>query len=239
MNNRRKRRKDIDIEDCIYKAAALIIEELGFSKVTVRELARKAEIQPIVFYKRYKDLSDFIDEFVKRYDYWFSDVAKDCESIKDNREEYIAIFTRLFLSIKENSLMQQLLRWELSDSNETTKRTANLREFHTLPLVKKFKNVFANSSVEIDAVSALIIGGIYYLTLHADLSPFGGIDIKTEEGSRKIEKAIEYFGNTFFSAISTDPKTVEIARRMKEKGLNIDLISECTGLTITEIEQII
>ena len=33
--------------------------------------------------------------------------------------------------------MQELLKWELASNNETSQRTAQLRELHTLPLCQK------------------------------------------------------------------------------------------------------
>ena len=32
---------------------------------------RQAEIEPVQFYNRYDDLNKFIDEYVKKLDYWF------------------------------------------------------------------------------------------------------------------------------------------------------------------------
>jgi AcrR family transcriptional regulator len=239
MGERRKRRTNRDIEESLDNAVIQLAKEVGFQNISVRAITRKAKIEPIVFYNRYNDLDDFIDEFVKKYDYWFSDVAKESEDIKDERTSYISILNSLFRSLKENGLMQQLLKWELSSSNDITLRTARLREFHTLPLVKKYMEEFVNSPVEIDAVSALIIGGIYYLVLHADLSTFGGIDVNTEQGSKKISDAIEYFGNVFFPDVSpVDSSMLEMAGKMKKDGMEITSIARYTNLPIDVIQML-
>ena len=67
--------------------------------------------------------------------------------------------------------MQELLKWEICDENTITKRTAQMREFNTMPLVRRFQRVFAESDVKIGSLSALLIGGVYYLILHKKLSP--------------------------------------------------------------------
>jgi AcrR family transcriptional regulator len=238
MEEKRKRRTNSEIETRLDKAIIQLVKEVGFQGVTVRAITRKAKIEPVVFYKRYRDLNDFIDEFVKKYDYWFSDVAKYCEDIKDDKKLYIAILTNLFCSLKENKLMQQLLKWELSTGNDITRRTANLREFHTMPLVTKYKEILAGSSVEIDVVSALIIGGVYYLVLHADLTTFGGVDINTESGSRKISEAIEYLGNVFFSEVSANSKMLEMAKKMIDDGMETASIARYTNLPIDVIQSL-
>ena len=80
MEGKRKRRTNSEIEERLDKAIIQLVKEVGFQGVTVRAITRKAKIEPVVFYKRYRDLHDFIDEFVKKYDYWFSDVAKNWDT---------------------------------------------------------------------------------------------------------------------------------------------------------------
>lgn len=235
---KRKRRTKNDIEECIINAATLLIEEKGFQNSTVTAIMQKAKVEPVVFYNRYNDLNSFMDEFVKKYDYWFSDIAKNIENISDSRLQYQSILNTLLDSLKENKMMQQLLRWEISDNNDTTQRTAKLREFHTLPLVDKYKQLFKNSSVEIESVSALIIGGIYYLILHADLSEFAGIDIRSKDGLNKIHRAIEYFSKIFFENLSIDSEAIKIAQKLKIRGINPEIIVECTGLSINLIREL-
>ena len=76
MKERRKRRSTKDIEESIINAATRFIETEGFSNLTVTSIMRQAEIEPVQFYNRYDDLNKFIDEYVKKYDYWFSDIVK-------------------------------------------------------------------------------------------------------------------------------------------------------------------
>jgi len=235
---KRKQRTKKDIDESINNAAIQLIEEKGFQDIAVTAIMQRAKIEPVVFYNRYDDLDNFMDEFVKKYDYWFSDIIKNIEIQENPREQYITIMHSLLDSLKENKVMQQLLRWELSTHNNTTKRTARLREFHTLPLVERYKKIFEDSSVEIDALSALIIGGIYYLVLHGDLSEFGGIDINSEEGTQRLRNAIEYLSSIFFSYLNSGSETMTIAKRMKGKGVEYSNIAEYTGLTLKQIEKL-
>lgn len=235
---KRKQRTKKDIDESIHNAAIQLIEDKGFQNIAVTAIMKKARIEPVVFYNRYKDLDNFMDEFVKRYDYWFSDIIENIGNHEDPKEQYITIMHSLFDSLKENKVMQQLLRWELSTHNNTTERTAKLREFHTSPLVERYKKIFEGSPVEIDTLSALIIGGIYYLVLHGNLSEFAGIDINREEDAERLRKAIEYLSNMFFSNLHPGLETITIAKRMKAKGVEYINIAEYTGLTVKQIEEI-
>mgnify|MGYP002224102443 CR=1 FL=1 len=180
MKERRKRRSAKDIEESIINAATRLIETEGFSNLTVTGVMRQAEIEPVQFYNRYDDLNKFIDDYVKKYDYWLSDIVKSQKQSSNDKALYMNILVGLFQSLSENKVMQELLKWELANNNETSQRTAQLRELHTLPLCQKFSNIFSNTDIDIVTISALIIGGIYYLILHDKLSTFSGIDLKKE-----------------------------------------------------------
>lgn len=138
MKERRKRRSAKDIKESIINAATHLIETEGFSNLTVTGIMRQAEIEPVQFYNRYDDLNKFIDEYVKKYDYWFSDIVKSQKQSSNDKALYMNILVGLFQSLSENKIMQELLKWELANNNETSQRTAQLRELHTLPLCQKF-----------------------------------------------------------------------------------------------------
>lgn len=236
--NRRKNRSKEEIEQSITNAAVSLIENKGFLRLAVTAICKEAQIEPITFYNRHEGVSEFMDEFVKRYDYWFSDIAKTCSTEKDKKEKYLALMRTLFKSFKENKCMQQLLRWELSEQNGTTVRTACLREVHTLPLVKEYRDLFSDASVDVAAVSSLIIGGIYYIILHSGLSPFSGIDINTEEGEKRIYNAIEYLSSKLFSELSVSRELMEVIQKMKKNNISLDIIADCTGVSIATINAI-
>ena len=99
MKERRKRRSAKDIEESILDAANQLIENDGFSKLTVTGIIHLAEIEPVQFYHRYEDLNKFIDEYVKKYDYWFNDIIKSQKQSSNDKELYTNILTGLFHSL--------------------------------------------------------------------------------------------------------------------------------------------
>lgn len=232
MKERRKRRSAKDIEENIINAATYLIENEGFSNLTVTGIIRQAEIEPVQFYNRYDDLNRFIDEYVKKFDYWFSDIVKSLNQSRSDKELYINILIGLFQSLSGNKVMQELLKWELANNNETSQRTAQLRELHTLPLCQKFSNIFSNTDIDIVTISALIIGGIYYLILHDKLSTFSGIDLKKESDRQKVIKAISKLSEMLFTPIpsSLTRENIDIIVKMKKDNIPVDKIAYYTGI---------
>lgn len=127
-------------------------------------------LSTILFYKRYNNVETFLSEFVKNCDYWFSEVLENLKYPLMSREGMTEVFQRLLLELRKDSIMLELLRWEVANGNSTTTRTAMLREIHISPLVKDFEIVFRDKGIDVAALSALIIGGVYYLSLHKDRS---------------------------------------------------------------------
>jgi AcrR family transcriptional regulator len=224
---KRYRRTKADLEADIIKSAEALIKKKGFSAMFVTDLIKKAKIEPPVFYNRYNNLDEFFDDFVKKYDYWFKDVIAGTQFPSNDEDGYISIFKEVQRALVDRSVMLELLRWEIAEGNETTKRTAMLREMHTLPLVKSFEERFKDSDIDIAAISSLIIGGIYYLNLHRERSYFSEIDIKSEEGQKRIEHTIDMLGHIIFQYKEKEDIRASIAEKLKREGVSQDVIDKC------------
>lgn len=238
MEQRRKRRSSKDIEESILNAATILIKEGGFNNLTATGIMQKAGIEPVQFYKRYKDLDAFISEYVKIFDYLFSDIIKESSLNNNINIQYENVLCNLFYSLWDNKIMQELLRWEIAIKNESSVRTAKLRELHTLPLCKKFADAFAETEIDIVAISALIVGGIYYMILHCELSEFSGINFSNEQDRERIIKAIKYLSDILFQAPSYGYSTIKIALKMKKDNVPLEKIAEYTNLPMQIIKDL-
>ena len=193
-----RRTKATIIED-IRKAAVESVLKRGFSGSLVSEIIKKAKIEPVVFYNRYQNLEEFFSEFVKGYDYWFSDVAKEANKRETSYDQFIALIEGLQECMIEKSVMQELIRWEIAEGNDITKRTASIREMFTILLAEKYDDLFKNSGIDFVAIATIIVSGLYYLYLHKDRSTFCNIDMNTEEGRDRINQAIKFLSELLFS----------------------------------------
>ena len=222
---RRPRRTKANLIECINNATEELIRKDGFSKILVTDIIKRAKIEPVVFYNRYNNLETFLSEFVKNYDYWFSDVLKNLKHPIMSKEGMTEIFQQLLLELNKDSIMLELLRWEVANGNSTTTRTAMLREIHIMPLVKDLEERFHDK--DIAALTALIIGVLYYLSLHKDRSSFSGIDINTENGMSRIQKAVEYFTDKIYEDNKLEEERKLMAVRLKEEGVSDEVIQKC------------
>ena len=228
---KRFRRTKASIEEAINKAAKELILKKGFVGVTVLDIIKKARIEPITFYNRYKNQEEFYDNFVRQFDYWFNDTLKIPTELYETEEGYVQIIHKLIDATADDSVMMELLRWEICETNVVTRRSAMNREFHTLPLVKPYESLFRNSGIDITAFTTLLIAGIYYLNLHRRCSPFCEIDMYTEEGRNRIKDAARSLLHVLYSYKADfahhQQELKAIAERMRKKGMSEEDIREC------------
>ncbi len=224
---KRYRRTKAAIENGIKSAAETIILKKGFSGMTVLDIIKQAKIEPVTFYSRYHNLEEFYDSFVKEYDYWLSEVMRTSADRIYDHDRYVEILTNLIECLKDDSIMLELLRWEVNDANNVTKRVAMNREEQTLPLTTIYGDMFKDSGIDIVAISTLLIAGIYYLNLHRKCSPFCGIDVTTEEGRNRLTDAITSLSGNLFRQTNAEDRLAAIAARMRQKGLSEADIAFC------------
>ena len=228
---KRFRRTKASIEEGINRAAKELILKKGFAGVTVLDIIKKAKIEPITFYNRYQNLEDFYENFVRQFDYWFNDTLKIPAELYETEEGYVQIIHKLIDGMAEDSVMMELLRWEICETNITTRRTAMNREFHTLPLVEPYEIQFRNCGIDIVAFTTLLIAGIYYLNLHRRCSLFCDIDMRTEEGRNRIKDAARSLLHVLYlyrkDFVHHQQELKAIAERMRKKGMSEEDIREC------------
>lgn len=195
---RRPRRSKADIEDAIHKAAVSQIKKKGFSLALVTDIVKRAKIEPVVFYNRYKNLDEFYDTFVKDYDYWLSDLVRDSIENIDSEEAYSNVIEKILNNLLSDDIMTELLRWEVAEGNNITERTARLRTMHAVDIFRNYEEKHAGIGIDVTAVSALLVAGIYYMLLHKNRSSMIGIDINQAAGKRRIVNAIREISRLIF-----------------------------------------
>lgn len=235
---RRPRRNNISLENDIMHATKSLIDEVGFSSVTLTAIMQRADVEPQVFYKRFGELSNLIERFLAKYEYWLSDIVEDVEKL-DGEEFNGEIHYRKFIkdiaqSFVKNQTLQRLIAWEVNEDNPTTRHKARLRALNTEPVFVKFEEIFKDSSINIRAITAVIVGGVYYSILRSSRSLMCGINFNSRKGKEELFKAVDFLLDATLDTLNPDIKILEVARKMKSEGIDRDTIQKCTGILIPE-----
>lgn len=235
----RTRRTNTKIDIDITNAISGAIKDVGFSNLRFRDIQERGNISSPVINSRYESIEHLIDQYVRRYDYWLNNTVNiDPADIDNPKEYYIEAAERLINSFYNNKEIQRLHIWEMSDDNPTTRRTAGIRESETARLVRFFEERFADTGIDIAAVTAVIVGGIYDIILRKDRSTFCGIDFSKRAGKQRLIVAAHTIISLLYEAREQHGAMMDVARKLLQNGVSVEVISQSTGLSIELIARI-
>jgi AcrR family transcriptional regulator len=235
---KRTRRTKKEIDGNIDVAMKKMVEKKGFINLTLSAIAQQAKIDPPVIYNKYKNLNSLLEGFTKGYDHWLNAIIdKQVENFHAGKHEAFlsGLFREMAQELYNDRIMQQLLVWEVAENNNITERSAKIRESNVYLFSGFYDMYFKGADVDFNVYTSILIAGIYYLVLHKDVSTFCSVDFSTEEGKERLLKTIKKLCAMLFSEQQPDKQRLEIAWKLKEKGVDINIIAECTGLTLDRI----
>ncbi|WDF57192.1 TetR/AcrR family transcriptional regulator [Mucilaginibacter sp. KACC 22063] len=161
-------------------------------------MAKEAKVDRRLIYDYFGDLEGLVNEYLNNKDYWKME-PKDVESIVQAAREdagkalAYGVLQDQLDSLIGNEEMRRIITWGLSEKSAMLKELDLKREnVGEIVLSEVFDKRFADSKVNFRAVYALLMGGVYYLTLHAKMqeNTFCGIDIQQPAGQDEIKKAL-------------------------------------------------
>lgn len=226
-NEKRVRRTKIAIERDVLQAVDSLIEEIGFNNITLTGVAERAKIEPAVFYRRYANLEELFEKYTHKYDYWFGDILESIPKNLSQEEGFHWVMEKLIGSLYHNKGMQQLLKWDLSDDNQITRRTARLRESINEPLIRLLEYKFQGSGLDINVIAANVIAGVYYLILHRKRSTFCDVDFASRQGKARLSKGIKQLIDLLFEKAMNEKRLIQIAEKLKAEGVSDEIIARC------------
>ncbi|MBD3904119.1 TetR/AcrR family transcriptional regulator [Chryseobacterium sp. Ch-15] len=178
----------------LLNAVGKILKTKGYSGLMVSKIAAVAGFDKKLIYEYFGSTDKLIDEYIKSQDYWSRFAPEGDVDLSDGGKEMskLAILNQ-FETLKKNKELQKILVWEMSESRPILKKLLDQREEVGEEL---FKNItdphFGDKAEEYRAITAILVAGIYHLNLFTghNGTTFCGIEMKTEEGRKKIEKAL-------------------------------------------------
>ncbi|MEA1849670.1 TetR/AcrR family transcriptional regulator [Chryseobacterium sp. MHB01] len=182
----------------LIKAVGKILQEDGFSGLNLSKVADEAKTDRKLIYNYFGSLEGLIKEYLDSRDYWKiaqEDIEGIIEKSKKDSGKALAfhVLEDQFDSLIGNEEVRRIITWGLSEKATVLKELDLKRENTGEEILRAvFDQHFKNSGINFRAMYGLLMGGVYYLTLHSKMqeNPFCGIDIQQPEGQEEIKKAI-------------------------------------------------
>lgn len=188
-------------------AVGKIITNKGFSGLRISKVAHLAGVDRKLVYRYFGNLDNLIEAYVTENDYWML-FAKQLRQLSgdmddgDARRSISEILQQLFKFFLEEPESQDLILMELTGTNPLMRSIHNARESIGQELFGRMDQHFQNSTVNFRAVSALLVGGIYYIVLHTRKNGYNFADtnLKSKDGMNAILEAIAQVVDWSFQA---------------------------------------
>ncbi len=191
-----------------------VLQKYTYSGLTITNIAKESGLNPKLIYLYFGSLDGLIEEYILEKDFWSAKSRTHLTELLEQPETIGStavneVMQLQFDSFLKDKSIQRIIHWEMGMKNKLLRKVADDREEVSNQLLAHVDSTFAGTDVDIRATLALVLGGIYYLTLHAknNGSTIAGIDINEDEGRERIENAIErLISRDFEAAAQSEPK---------------------------------
>lgn len=239
-NRKNIRRTNQQIDTDVMRELEELVKVYGFGNVELTTLIAKANIGANVFYRRYGSMQNIYDIFAARYDFWINDMINITElNLVGPKVFFADTLKKLFKELSSNQIMQKLLIWEISENNNTTRRTAQVRDTMNLSLVQYYDLMFKPTKINIKTIIAILISGTYYLVLHKERSEFCGIDFNSAEGEKLFSEAIDTLTDIIFDRLDRYNEKKQMVSRMLSDGISPMKIGKYMNISQSELNSLI
>lgn len=172
------------------------MREQGFAGLRTGAIARLVGKDKNLVRYHFSGLAGLQKAYIREKDYWppfferFS-VGADSSAFELEQlfSELMAENLRFFYGDTE---MQKIILWQISEKNALMRSISDAREADGAKLLDLTDRFFSGTDVNFRAVIALLLGGVYYMVLHANGngSVVCGIDVHSERDRADVLRTI-------------------------------------------------
>ncbi|MFP3596848.1 TetR/AcrR family transcriptional regulator [Chryseobacterium sp. SIMBA_029] len=186
-------------KDKFLTAVGLILKEEGFTGLNVSQVALKAKVNRKLIYEYFGGLEGLVRDYLNSRDYWTNNTEHTEVIIENSKEDFgketiLNMLENQLNSLVINEEMRKIISWGLSESSKSLEELNDKREQFGEQFFSEIADEYFNDKdKKIRPVVALLIGGIYYITLfaHTNNGLICGIDIRKEEAQLEIKKTLK------------------------------------------------
>ncbi|MCF8039244.1 MAG: TetR/AcrR family transcriptional regulator [Desulfohalobiaceae bacterium] len=180
----------------LISAVGPILARVGFNRINEDLVARESGLKRINIFRFFGGLPGLVSAFGDSGHFWPSTrelLQETDQGFTDifPEQQMASFFKSLLICLRRRPHTLDILAWETLERNELSKRLEDIRVRTSL---EYFENLHGEIPEEIDlsAVVALLAGAVFFLSVQSrNTRTFGGIDLQSEAGWRRIEQAIE------------------------------------------------
>ncbi len=172
----------------------LLVEGPGGLRTS--EIAKRLGKDKSLIRYYFHSLANLKKTYIQKKDHWFSlfeqlHIPADASSA-ETKEILLDFLLKGLEYFTSDIGMQKVLLWQISENSPLMQAIAEWREEQSQALFLTVDQHFRGRESSIRAVIALITGGVYFMTLLAEMNSGSvcGINIKSDKGKEAVRNAI-------------------------------------------------
>ncbi len=183
----------------LINAVGTVLQNKGYGNLNAANIARAAGVDKKLVWTYFGSIDNLIEEYIDLKAFWRLNIPNSIiEKIIGKptgigSEEITELLLEYFDTFSKDIDLQKIVHWEMGESKEVLRTIADKREMTGEHIFSLIDSKFENSKTDIRATISLLLGGIYYLNLHANVngSKVCGLDINEKDDKKRVLKAIE------------------------------------------------
>jgi AcrR family transcriptional regulator len=178
-------------------AVGAIIKTKGYTGLGPTNIAKSAGLNKRLIYLYFGTVEKLVETYVRGKDYWVDaagnagDLMKKSDG-RDTRNILESLLLNQLDYFYKEEEMQKIVLWQISQRSQIMYEVCEERERLGDRFFELADKELENTDVDLRSVAGLLVGGIYYMVLHAKSSDslFCQIDLNKPEGLERIRKAV-------------------------------------------------
>jgi AcrR family transcriptional regulator len=197
-----------------------MVTEQGIEGISITALAERADTSKVLFYRYFGNMEGFVDYYLKTGRVIPQLDPNLISQFQPTQEKDLAAVwstnaLQLFRSMRVNPVSRALLKATVKEHDALATVINKSLDSELTTLVNQLSFVKGSDH---EAISAVVLGGLSYLTIQAQLDrPSQGLDLRSEEGWDKVEKSVSLIYRAL-AKMAMDSTTVRL--EIKPSGLN-------------------
>lgn len=182
----------------IMDAVGRIIEKRGYPGLTIMNIEAEAKQHRKLIYLYFENVDNLIETYIRQKDFWLfatKDFIDRLESgrIQIGKKEITKLLQDQLNTMVDDKVLQGILHWELGKSNDVLETGMKRRVEIGERLFRAVESDFDKKEVDFRAIMSLLIGGVYYISMHSTTisASFCGIDVNQPVGRKRISEALK------------------------------------------------
>lgn len=187
----------------LIEALGRVLARDGFERCGVNAVAREAGLDKVLIYRYFSGMPGLLTAYAESNTFWPTVdeiLGADRHTLtRPLGERLELILDALLDALRRRPETLAIMAWELTQRNPLTERLAKVREAWSQALIAASAfDVAAYGELGEDgiALTNLVVAGIQYLLLRArTVDDYGGLALNTDDGWRRIRRAIRLMGH--------------------------------------------